>query len=58
MIINIDFTKKEREMNKSLREELRKMPADQREKYHIRNNKIVLKEDSSKDNPEKKVTKR
>ena len=48
MYINVDYTRKEREMNKILREELKKMPADERKKYHIRNNKIVLKEDPSK----------
>ena len=53
MYINIDYTRKEREMNKNLREELRNKPAHEREKYQIRNNKIVLREDTVKTSAKK-----
>ena len=49
MYINIDYTKKEREVNKALRDELRNKPAEEREKYQIRFGKLILKDDPSKD---------
>ena len=49
LYINIDYTKKEREVNKALRDELRNKPAEEREKYQIRFGKLILKDDPSKD---------
>ena len=43
--VNIDYTKKERDLNKALRDELKAMPAEKRDKYTIKYNRIVLKED-------------
>ena len=42
MYINMDYTKKEREVNKALREELRNKPEEERVKYQIRFGKHVL----------------
>ena len=49
LYINMDYTKKEREINKALRDELKSKPAEEREKYQIRFGKLVLKDDPSKD---------
>ena len=49
--INVDYTKKQRDLNKALREELRNMPTEEREKYMIRSNKIVLRENNTQRDP-------
>ena len=54
MYINMDYTKKEREVNKALREELRNKPEEERVKYQIRFGKLVLKGDPPRGGPEKK----
>ena len=42
--INLDYTKKERDINRKLREELKAMPTEKREKHTIKYNRIVLKD--------------
>ena len=44
MYINVDFTKKERDINKALRTELRNKPSEERQRYVIRNCQLVLKD--------------
>ena len=44
LYINADYTKKERETHKALRAELNNMPAEDRQKYVIRNSRLVLKD--------------
>lgn len=48
--INPDFTKKERELNKTLRDKIKAMPTEERSKYTIKSNKIVPKEQVIQDN--------
>lgn len=48
--INPDFTKKERELNKTLRDKIKAMPTEERSKYTIKSNKIVPKEQVKQDN--------
>ena len=45
--INLDYTKKERDINRTLREELKAMPTEKREKHTIKYNRIVLKDESN-----------
>ena len=54
MYINMDYTKKEREVNKALREELKNKPEEERVKYQIRFGKLVLKGDPPQGGPGKK----
>ena len=44
LYINADYTKKERETHKALRTELNNMSAEDRQKYVIRNSRLVLKD--------------
>ena len=41
--INEDLTKTQREINKTLRDQLKAMPTEERNKYTIRSNKIVAR---------------
>ena len=45
--INLDYTKKERDINRTLREEPKAMPTEKREKHTIKYNRIVLKDGSN-----------